>query len=853
MNNINLIISGNLTGFSRFYASPTASEICSEAKFDLDYRNYLTFLINTDKAYAVSFSPSTLAVSLVTRILDSFRRPGILVVSLLLPRRTKIEAVNNNSGQNALYQLLNEIYEKFNEKNFVNGMVNQNPAVLMQDYYTDILNKYVLSSDSNQRLINSSIDASTANKRVAYVRTTEDNVPLYLSSICRKSYEGFHHVFFSQNAGSNGSLIEEEPEEIVTYSVLVTNNNHRIPVVRLSDQIYDLKPSIGEIDIEKNYTYQQILEGASSEITAFIQNDTIEITYRFRQEERTIHFVFKDGQNDVPFDLIAPSIQFLDDNTKYNMPNENYTFLGKEITASKTICCESNNYVIKEESSRVDISRLKDGDIYRIYVEPCFTVDISFSQPMEKSITFKRRNSTRPIVVPGITSHIFQKLPGTQDEWEFTIEANGYKRIKRNVGEFIRTGNIPYLERITTPESATGKTAKGVGTNVHASSSPNIFNSQGSGGLVLTGIKSGPSNPVPQKNKNKKVIYIFTLLLLVVGGALYIYYSGKGNKEPDTPQEETLTSDEKSMNEDTTFTVSFTLLDINGDVIKKNRRNDSYKNWKSGNIIDFKFGNGRVLKENEVNEKGEIPYTLHYDEKSSEYPISLELTVIKDEKGNSTPIELLQSPKFDPENPILKIRYTKQDIDDYYELITMLKAKKTLVQKRYNDLSNTWEKHGDTKGLKDAVLFLLEKLKPKEAPSYDDKSTPKQETDEEIRAKREKISDDKPITDIESTAITLKTLNNLLNDPTYQKQKAHINEIIKALKNLQEGKQPTQKKLPKSYKDIIKNVWATNKNEPGGEWEQRKKTLEGHEKLKNIQSFDEFEKVAMRIINNSKK
>ena len=604
------------------------------------------------------------------------------------------------------------------------------------------------------------------------------------------------------------------------------------------------------IDINKNYTYQQILEGASSEITAFIQNDTIEITYRFRQEERTIHFVFKDGQNDVPFDLIAPSIQFLDDNTKYNMPNENYTFLGKEITASKTICCESNNYVIKEESSRVDISRLKDGDIYRIYVEPCFTVDMTFSQPMEKTITFKRRNSARPIVVPGITSHIFQKLPGTQDEWEFTIEANGYKRIKRNVGEFIRTGNIPFLERIPTPESATGKTAKGIGTNVRASSSSNIFNSQGGGGLVLTGVKSGSSNPVPPKNK--KIIYIISLLvLLVLGCAMYFVDSCGGGEKVDDPLEEAITYEE-STNEDTTFTVSFTLLDINGDVIKKNRRNDSYKNWKSGNIIDFKFGNGRVLKENEVNEKGEIPYTLHYDEKSSEYPISLELTVIKDEKGNSTPIELLHSPKFDPKNPILKIRYTKQNIDDYYELITTLKAKKTLVQKRYNDLSNTWEKHGDTKGLKDAVLFLLEKLKPEDASSPTIGKDPKKKADDEISGKGEKISDDKPITDIESTAITLKTLNNLLNDPTYQKQKTRINLIIQALNNLQKGIQTRNIGLSDEQWKLIEEVYATKDPLENKKRQDLLTSKESQEKLKKIQSFDDFKIAAMKIIKNKK-
>ena len=62
MNNISLVISGNLTGFSRFYASPTANDVLNEAKFDFDYRNFLTFLNSGEKAYALSFAPSVLAV-----------------------------------------------------------------------------------------------------------------------------------------------------------------------------------------------------------------------------------------------------------------------------------------------------------------------------------------------------------------------------------------------------------------------------------------------------------------------------------------------------------------------------------------------------------------------------------------------------------------------------------------------------------------------------------------------------------------------------------------------------------------------------------------------------------------------
>lgn len=334
MNNIGLIISGNLTGFSRFYASPNANDIYNEAKFDFDYRNFLTFLNNDDKAYAISFAPTVISVSLVTRILDSFRRPGVLVVSILLPRNKKVESAMNSQNNKALYQLLNAVHDTFREKNFVNGMVNQNAAVLMQDYYTDILSNFVLVPDGLQRPINSRIDVSSPNKRLGYVKSTEDNVPLYLSSLCRKSYESYHHVFIAENAPQN---IDEEPIEVVFYSVKITNNGQRFQNVKLTDKIYNLQPEEGEIDIDKNFTYQQVVNGeAGRNIVASFAGDTIEITYRFGQEKRNIQFSFVDGGVVVPFASISPRVT-LSNGEKFNIGSENWTFEGKEIYDRKTI------------------------------------------------------------------------------------------------------------------------------------------------------------------------------------------------------------------------------------------------------------------------------------------------------------------------------------------------------------------------------------------------------------------------------------------------------------------------------------------------------------------------------------
>ena len=438
MNNISLVISGNLTGFSRFYASPTANDILNEAKFDFDYRNFLTFLNSGDKAYAISFAPSVLAVSLVTRILDSFRRPGVLVVTLLLPRRSKVESALNPQNKNALYQLLNEINDKFYEKNFVNGMVNQNAAVLMQDYYTEILGNYVLASDGMQRNINSTIEVTSPNKRLGYVQTSEDNVPLYLASPCRRSFEGCHHIFFAQNPVQN--LISEEPVEVVYYHVEITNNRQTLPSVTLNDKIPNVRPEEGEIDIDKNFTYQQVLNGeAGRNIVADLRGETIEITYRFGLEEKSIRFVFSEGGKEIPFTSIMPVLEF--NGTFINIPSETYTFQGKEIYGPKRIKSRGTEYRIKRESENLDLRRLQDTCI--IQVEHCFSLRIFFNQPEDKPkrIIFKSNHGQFPFT--DVTNHLEAELPGYQEEYSYTIEAPYYER---------ETGYLPSGSQIQLPQ-----------------------------------------------------------------------------------------------------------------------------------------------------------------------------------------------------------------------------------------------------------------------------------------------------------------------------------------------------------------------------------------------------------------
>lgn len=521
MNNIGLIISGNLTGFSRFYASPNANDIYNEAKFDFDYRNFLTFLNNDDKAYAISFAPTVISVSLVTRILDSFRRPGVLVVSILLPRNKKVEFAMNAHNNKALYQLLNAIHDTFHEKNFVNGMVNQNAAVLMQDYYTDILSNFTLVSDGLQRPINSRIDVSSPNKHLGYIKSTEDNVPLYLSSLYRKSYEGYHHVFIAENAPQN---IDEEPVEVVLYSVKITNNGLRLQNVKLTDNIYNLHPEEGEIDIDKNFTYQQVVNGeAGRNIVASIGGELIEITYRFGKETREIKFSFRDGSGaPVPFASVSPRVVFSNGEV-VNINNEVWPFEGKEIYDRKTIESGNSNFTIKRESANLDIRRLKNGSECLIHVEQSSPININFPAPHNKlkRITFRRKNGESKVF--NAEGYLNEVLPGRLEEYTYVIESNYYDRV---------TGQLPPLgvpftidlrakaDNHSTPITRTTSTNHRADSNPQRTST--TVRGTNGGSLKFDGENTVTTNNPIKKKNNKTVLWgsvaassVLLVLLLV--------------------------------------------------------------------------------------------------------------------------------------------------------------------------------------------------------------------------------------------------------------------------------------------------------------------------------------------------
>lgn len=366
MNKLELIISGNLTGFSRFFVTSGANDLLKDAKIDFDYRNFVSFMEEGDKTYAVSFAPQVIALSLVSRTLDSFRRPGILVVSLLLPRNTKVESINNPQNEQSIYQLLNAINDKFNEKNLHNGMLHQNPIVLMQDYYTEILANYRLVQDY-QRGVNLTIDNSTFNKNVGYVNSSEKDIVAYLNTPCRRAYEGYHSIFISPKAPQN---IDEPVRELKLYNVYVKNTNQRLTNVTIDSVIQTVFPKRGEIDNNfpkevRNLTYRQVLDGQGGKyIGANIAGDTINLVYHFEKETKQVTFQIIGENGEIDFSHVTLVVQN-DDGTFYTIANNPYIFEGEEIYGRKTLESGDDKYKI---SQLLDLSRITNDGIVPVKV-----------------------------------------------------------------------------------------------------------------------------------------------------------------------------------------------------------------------------------------------------------------------------------------------------------------------------------------------------------------------------------------------------------------------------------------------------------------------------------------------------
>lgn len=833
---INIIISGNLTGFSRFYATPNANELYVGAKFDFDYRNYLTFLNKGEKAYAISFAPHVVSVSLITRILDSFRRPGILVVSVLLQRGMIVDSIINPQNKNTIYRLLNDINDKFYERNFKNGMINQNAAVLMQDYYSDILSNYKLTSDINQKKVNGNIDVNTPNKRLGYIAANDIDMPLYLSSLYRRSYEGFHHVFFAPNAPQN---IDETPDEVVMYRVYITNNKMTLPtLVKLTDQIYKLTPNPGEIDFDQNYTYGDILQGkAGNQIRASIVGETLEVSYRFKEEEKTINFVFEDNGDVISLTHIAPIIVETD-GTKVPLSTESFKFIGKEIYGRKIIQSTNPKYTIRTEYSTIDLQRLNDGATCHIQVESNCIFEIRFQHPYDvpKTIKLKRRNNNKVITIPDVTGYLKKTLPGELTEWDYTIESKEYQTASGNLGN--------QQELTLHPKPVTDISVATVGHDndmPHDTSNKNGFQK---GTLKLSGASEKPKEPQKDKKLNiKKVLLVSSPLLITL---IYICISWQFNIWPwDKDEQESIISD-VSDNQKKTITVE--ILDYNGDSVNKdNDYNsdialppyiDDIECKLSGDIKSDTIAGNLFVFSAPNNCTDKISFKLKFTYSESQYFIICDSTIYFDKFNDGDIIKLKLNVRTSA-IVLFKKLYNdkgKPTEDKWVEL-----------KKDYSNYNELNEKDGNPNSSFDKELKnLYDKVKKKyEHKGEEEETSPTDDTETSSYIKLDKLSK------LDCTIDNINRIEKILKNDG-RLQKATIDNIpvtkrIEALKGAlttlrigYEGRWlPSTKNLSKEQADFI-----TNKIRPN----ERKINIAGKRgDFKKIKSMQDFKK---KLIDN---
>lgn len=475
MMDIKVIISGNLTGFSRFYLSPGASEVMAESRFKFDTYSYLMFLRPGGKVYSISFAREHIAASVITPILDSFRRPGTLVVSVLIQRNQKVERVSGQDNNRALYDLLTDLNDRFYEKNYKDGMINQNPAVLMQDYYSDIISRYTYVPDLNQKAININIDTEALTRKPGYVASAESNIPAYLSNLCRRSYEGFHYVFISPDAPQN---IDEEPEEVLLYRVRIINKNMFLPEpVRLTQNIYPMQPGEGELDFDKNYTYQQVLSGQCPQISAVLTGETIEINYRFRQQEKKIRFEFYDEETNAPVDisLIRPSVE--SGSVSRVLTSDSCIFLGPEIYSRLTIISKGSGYHMID--SVVDLRYISDRATVRMAVSQGCRIQKIFNAPydMPKTITLKSYTGEHKVLF-NVTDALNEKISGQISDWTYEITAEGYETTKGYLASLLNDASAFRM----TPKSSAGSNTMSPGSALVDPGAPKIFNGDASFG-----------------------------------------------------------------------------------------------------------------------------------------------------------------------------------------------------------------------------------------------------------------------------------------------------------------------------------------------------------------------------------
>lgn len=503
--NISLLISGNLTGFGRFFTSPAAKELLGTDKIDLDNHNHISFLGDNEKAYSITFAQRYIAISLYTRILDSFRRPGELVVTLLIPRN-QIIVPNSGPSIGAVYSLLNKVCDKFFEKNFQDGMINQNPVVLGQDYYSEILDNYRLKPMS-MREVN---PTPSSVKKVGYVKAQETDIPKYLDTPCRESYNDHNLIIIAQSAPVG---IDEEPEEVILYSIHIKNNGATLPGrVKLTSPIYKYQAQAGEKPFPIQGSYKDAVEHLlEPRITArMMPNDVVEISYNFEKEEKTVNFIFLDKNTGAPisFDVVQPSVVI--DGIKLPISSKTFTFRGAEIHASKKLVSDNSNYTISKRSEFIDLSRIGNNQDLTVYVEQGFMLAETFPKPHDYKKTFvfiNKSNGQRETFY--VTDRANIHLSGTISDWDFMMDSENFSVPQQAVR--IVNGHW-YIQVNEKPKVKTTRTTTKV---TNSSQTVVVQKVSGDNGNVGVSLSEGTSMISSSKTTNKKTNFLKVVLLVL--------------------------------------------------------------------------------------------------------------------------------------------------------------------------------------------------------------------------------------------------------------------------------------------------------------------------------------------------
>lgn len=432
MNEISIIISGNLTGFSRFFTFDADNRMI-DAKFDFDFRNQLSSLKNEQSAYVLSFAPKVIAYSKVNRILDAYRRPGILVTSVLLPRNTILKSSQDSEGKHSIYQLLNSVQERFLTRHVKNGMLDTNASLLMQNDYADIISAYDLST-SNHRMINS----DSVKGGDGYVVTGESLVKQYLTNPCRKKFNGYTNIFLIPEVSSHMSNVIDEPaEETISYSVLLNGRNYT-EVLSFDEKISFYEHKEGDEPLDVQYSYNEIIGGADNRLKASKVGETIYVTYtpKVVMYPLSIFFVDRNGQ-------LLDTVQYINNICIYADKN----LCKWEWDDNGDICIPSNllkaHLEIRESVGsefRLMNNALSPRDKNYVIVESVLpSVSLDFSR-FSKLKTIVLTNRSYPKVKlskevgPNCTLHLFGKI----EDWNVEITSDYYQDAKSSLSDFLQ-------------------------------------------------------------------------------------------------------------------------------------------------------------------------------------------------------------------------------------------------------------------------------------------------------------------------------------------------------------------------------------------------------------------------------